>query len=150
MTFVGSGEGRRLTALGSTYTTKARSEDTRGGYVLVEEQLWGEPTPLHLHVAAEEAFYVLSGRVAAWIGDRERTAGAGDFLLVPRGTPHALRRLTEEPVRLLTLISPPGFERFFDDVVREGEEQLLADPERLAALAAASGTEVLGEYPTPS
>lgn len=61
--------------------------------------------------------------------------------------PHALRRVTPEPVRLLTLVSPPGFERFFEDVRREGEQALLADPERLAALAASSGTEVLGDYP---
>jgi hypothetical protein len=52
-------------------------------------------------------------------------------------------------VRLLTLVSPPGFERFFDDVVRWGEQALLADPERPAELAAASGMDVLGEYPLP-
>lgn len=78
----------------------------------------------------------------------EMLATAGSFLLVPRGLPHGLRRVGDEPVRLLTLVSPPGFERFFDDVVRKGEPALLSDPERLAELAAASGTEVLGDYPT--
>lgn len=73
----------------------------------------------------------------------------GSFLLVPRKTPHALRRVTDEPVRLLTLVSPPGFERFFEDVVREGDDVLLSDPERLIDLAAASGTEVFGDYPVP-
>ena len=147
MTFVKPREGARLTALGSTYTNKAEREDTRGAYVLVEEEFWGDPTPLHSHTNAEEAFYVLSGEVAAWVGTRELIAAQGSFLLVPRGTPHALRRLNDDPVLLLTLISPPGFERFFEEVVLEGEEALLGDPERLAALAAASGTEVLGDYP---
>ena len=147
MTFVRAGEGRRVTALGSTYTTKADAHATHGAYVLVEEEFWGDTTPLHTHRDAEEAFYVLSGEVAAWVGESETVATAGTFLLVPRGTPHALRRLGDEPVRMLTLVSPPGFERFFDDVVREGEQALLADPERLAELTAATGTDVLGDYP---
>jgi hypothetical protein len=48
--------GSRLTALGSTYTTKADGVLTRGAYWLVEEEFWGEATPLHTHVGAEEAF----------------------------------------------------------------------------------------------
>ena len=145
--FVQPGEGACLTALGSTYTHKAGPTETRGGYVLVEEEFWGDPTPLHSHTDAEEAFYVLSGELAAWVGTGEVLARTGSFLLIPRGTPHAVRRLTDEPVRLLTLISPPGFERFFQDVVREGEQALLKNPDRLAALAADSGTAVLGDYP---
>ncbi len=137
-----------MSALGSTYTTKADREATRGAYVLVEEEFWGGPTPLHRHLESEEAFYVLSGEVAVWLDTSEMLATAGSFLLVPRGLPHGLRRVGDEPVRLLTLVSPPGFERFFDDVVRKGEPALLSDPERLAELAAASGTEVLGDYPT--
>ena len=49
---------------------------------------------------------------------------------------------------MLTLISPPGLERFFEAVVQEGEEALLAEPERLLQLAAAYGTEIVGDYPT--
>lgn len=148
MTFLRPDEGARLTALGSTYTTKADGAATGGAYVLVEEEFWGEPTPLHRHVQAEEAFYVLSGEVAVWLDTSETVATAGSFFLVPRGLPHGLRRVSDEPVRMLTLISPPGFERFFADVVREGESALLSDPQRLAELASASGTEVLGDYPT--
>lgn len=143
------GQGARVTALGSTYTAKAGAEQTNGAYSLVEEEFWGSTTPLHVHVDAEESFYVLSGEVAVWLDDRERVAGAGSFLVVPRGAAHALRRVSDEPVRMLTLISPPGFERFFDEVAAAGEQALLDDPERLAALAAAHGTEVLGDYPMP-
>ena len=147
MTLLGPAEGPRLTALGSTYTTKAGADATGGAYWLTEEEFWGDTTPLHRHTAAEEAFYVLSGEVAMWIGDRESVAGPGAVLLVPRGTPHALRRLGPHPVRMLTLVSPAGMEQFFAAVVREGEEELLADPERLVTLAAEYGTEVLGDHP---
>jgi mannose-6-phosphate isomerase-like protein (cupin superfamily) len=141
------GEGARLTALGSTYTTKADGRSTAGGYWLVEEDFWGDSTPLHIHTSAEEAFFVQTGEVTAWLDGTEIVAGPGAFLLVPRGQPHALRRRSDEPVRMLTVVSPAGLERFFEAVVREGEEQLLADPERLLALAAEHGTQILGDYP---
>lgn len=76
MTFVRAGEGVRLSALGSTYTTKADSEDTNGAYVLLEEEFWGDPTPLHSHTTSEEAFYVLSGEVAVWLDGAEAVARA--------------------------------------------------------------------------
>ena len=147
MTVMGPGEGSRLTALGSTYTTKADGRSTAGSYWLVEEEFWGESTPLHTHTSAEEAFYVQSGELAAWLDGTEVVAGAGAFLLVPRGRPHALRRLGDEPVRMLTVVSPAGLERFIEAVVREGEDALLADPDRLLALAAEHGTQILGDYP---
>ena len=149
MALLGPGEGLRVTALGSTYTTKADGAMTRGAYWLVEEEFWGETTPLHAHVTADEAFYVLSGRAGVRLDDTETAAGPGAFVLVPRGRPHALRRIGDEPVRMLTLVSPAGMERFFQAVADAGDEELLADPERLTALAAAHGTEILGEHPGP-
>ncbi|MDV3296917.1 MAG: hypothetical protein LOY01_14065 [Brachybacterium paraconglomeratum] len=50
---------------------------------------------------------------------------------------------------MLTLISPPGFERIFAEVADVGGESLLADPERLLALAAKHGTTILGNYLIP-
>ena len=145
--FLGKGEGPELTALGSTYVTKTDGEHVAGAYSLMEESFWGETTPLHTHVSAEEAFYVLDGEVEAWIDGVVSTAGPGSFLVVPRGVAHGLRRLSSSPVRMLTTISPPGVERLFREVVEQGEDALLADPERLARLAAEHGTEVLGDYP---
>jgi mannose-6-phosphate isomerase-like protein (cupin superfamily) len=139
-----------VTALGSTYTTKAAGDLSAGAYWLVEEEFWGDTTPLHTHTAAEEAFYVLSGEVAVWMDGTERVATPGAFLLVPRGTPHGLRRLSDVSVRMLTLVSPSGLEEFFAAVVREGEEALLADPDRLLELAASHGTEIIGDYPAGS
>ena len=147
MPVVGPVEGPRLTAPGSTYTTKADGAATGGAYWLVEEEFWGESTPLHSHTSAEEGFYVLSGEVAVWLDGAETVARRGSFLLVPRGKPHALRRLTDDAVRMLTVVSPAGLERLFEAVVREGEDALLAEPGRLLRLAADHGTEIIGDYP---
>jgi hypothetical protein len=67
---------------------------------------------------------VLSGRLAVWVDGTEHVAEPGAFLLVPRGVPHAARRVTDEPVRMLAVVSPSGLERFFESVVREGEEEV--------------------------
>ena len=78
----------------------------------------------------------------------ERVAEPGAFLLVPRGAVHGLRRLSDETVRMVTVVSPAGMERFFEAVVQHGEEELLADPERLVALAEEHGTRMVGDYPS--
>jgi hypothetical protein len=49
---------------------------------------------------------------------------------------------------MVTVVSPAGMERFFEAVVRQGEEALLSEPERLVALAAEHGTEIVDDYPT--
>ncbi|WP_219417936.1 hypothetical protein [Pseudonocardia nigra] len=79
-----------------------------------------------------------------------QTITAPETVAVPAGplaTRDAARRMDEKSVHMLTLVSPSGLQRFFEAVVREGEADLLADPERLAALAEAFGTEILGDYP---
>ena len=139
--------GRTVTALGSTYHHKTDGAHVANAYSLMEEEFWAETTPLHSHAGAEEAFYVLQGRVEVWADGVASEASRGAFIVVPRGVPHALRRLSPEPVRMLTIVSPPGFEQIFDAVAAIGESELLDDPERLVALAAQYGTEVLGDHP---
>jgi mannose-6-phosphate isomerase-like protein (cupin superfamily) len=116
---LGPGGGSTISALGSTYTTKTDGEATGGAYSLVEEELWGDPTPLHVHTRNEEAFYVLSGRLAVWVNGTETVAEPGSFLVIPRGVPHAVRPIGDDPPRMLTLVSPAGLQLFFEAVVRE-------------------------------
>jgi mannose-6-phosphate isomerase-like protein (cupin superfamily) len=141
------GTGATVSALGSTYVMKTDGSATQGAYSLVEEEFWGDPTPLHRHLEAEESFYVISGTVAAWLEDCEVTAPPGTFLVVPRGVTHGLRRVSASPVRMLTLVSPPGLQGFFDEVAAAGEAELLADLDRLIRLAAKYGSEIVGDYP---
>ena len=44
---------------------------------------------LHLHRSDDEAWVVLEGRLGFRVGDEEREVGAGESLLVTRGTPHS-------------------------------------------------------------
>ena len=43
----------------------------------MEEEFWGDITPLHRHGDAEEAFYILDGAVELWADGRTGEAGIG-------------------------------------------------------------------------
>ena len=50
------------------------------------------------------------------IGDEEGEAGPGELVAKPRGIPHSFWNPGDEPARLLELISPAGFENYFEEL----------------------------------
>ncbi|CNK39284.1 cupin [Mycobacterium tuberculosis] len=42
--------------------------------------------------------------------------GPGDFIFKPRGQWHTFWNADDEPARILEIISPAGFEQFFDEL----------------------------------
>jgi mannose-6-phosphate isomerase-like protein (cupin superfamily) len=113
---LGAGEGKTISVIGESYTFKASRADTRGAYALIEHTVGGDGPPPHIHATEEEAFYVLEGEIDVLIGERTVTAAAGAFVLVPRGTVHTLSRAGTAPARVLVIISPAGFETFFEEI----------------------------------
>jgi mannose-6-phosphate isomerase-like protein (cupin superfamily) len=65
-------------------------------------------TPLHLHTRYEERHWVLDGSMTVWLGDQRRTLRSGDFNLIPRRVPHAIRS-GPQGCRTLLVTSPAGF-----------------------------------------
>ena len=76
--------------------------------------------PLHRHNREDEYSFVLEGRVGALLGDDVIEGGPGDLIFKPRGQWHTFWNAGDEPARLLEIISPAGFERFFDELVDMG------------------------------
>ena len=88
--------------------------------------------PLHRHAREDEYSYVLEGRVGALLGDEVLVGSPGDLIFKPRNQWHTFWNAGDEPARILEIISPAGFERFFDELVDLGgvtraEPQTLAD-----------------------
>jgi uncharacterized cupin superfamily protein len=54
--------------------------------------------PLHVHYAAEEALYVVSGRARVRSSDGEQAIGPGDFVCFPAGVAHQLVNDGAEPL----------------------------------------------------
>jgi len=91
-----------------------RSEQSDGHVAIVELTGGGRP-PLHTH-DFDEAFYVLEGELTFKLGDDVFTRRAGELAFAPRGVPHTYANLSDAPARALLVITPAGFERYFDRI----------------------------------
>src|SRR3954468_3656220 len=110
-------------------------ETTAGGFSLVEHPMAPRAlaAPLHRHLREDEYSFVLEGRVGALLGDEVLVAEAGDLLFKPRNQWHTFWNAGDEPARILEIIAPAGFERFFAELVDGGGAGAM-DPADLAAL----------------
>src|SRR5712691_593202 len=100
--------------------------------------------PLHLHTREDEYSFVLQGRMGALLGDDVVEAGPSDLVFKPRNQWHTFWNAGDEPCRILEIISPAGFERFFQELVDMGGVTQ-ADPETFAQLRQRYGLEMQPE-----
>ena len=61
----------------------------------------------HVHAAEEEIIYILSGAGAILAGEQEIRLEPGVAVFIPPGQMHQIRVDEEEPLKLVTLFSPP-------------------------------------------
>src|SRR5712691_8577210 len=107
-----------------------------GGFSLVEHPMGPRAlaAPLHRHTREDEYSYVIEGRMGALLGDQVLEAGPGDLVFKPRGEWHTFWNASDEPCRILEIIAPAGFERFFAELSDLGGVGPDADPAALGAL----------------
>lgn len=140
------GEGQRL---GPGTTLKLRSEQTGGAFALLEGYVppRTQGAPLHMHTREDETFYILEGALKFRVGNRTITATAGNTVFLPRGIPHTFCNPFDMPARMLGIITPGGFERFFEDqmeLMKSVPEGGRPDPAAFGAIAHKYGGELLG------
>lgn len=111
------------------------SDTTDGSFSLVEHPMSAHAlaAPLHRHNREDEYSYVLEGRMGALLGDEVLEAGPGELVFKPRGEWHTFWNASEQPCRILEIIAPAGFERFFAELLDLGGVAR-ADPETLGQL----------------
>jgi mannose-6-phosphate isomerase-like protein (cupin superfamily) len=117
------------------------SEESGGGFSLVEHPIPPRTlvAPLHRHSNEDEYSYVLEGRMGAQLGDEVVHAQKGDFVFKPREQWHTFWNAGEEPLRILEIISPGGFEHVFKEMADDPEGMV---GETASALDARYGLEV--------
>jgi quercetin dioxygenase-like cupin family protein len=112
--FVGPGEGAHLPILDIVHKITA---DRSGGSLTIEE--WGLPPkmmiPPHTHTREDECNFVLKGELTCEVGGEIVVASAGSYVLKPRNVPHALCNTGSEPVWVVEILAPGGFEGYFDE-----------------------------------
>ena len=64
-----------------------------------------------MHPDEDDSFYILEGELTFMLGGEDVVAPAGTFVLVPPGVEHGFRNDTTEPVRILNIHAPAGFDR---------------------------------------
>jgi mannose-6-phosphate isomerase-like protein (cupin superfamily) len=92
--------------------------ESGGGVALVEHPMSPRAlaAPLHKHELEDEYSFVLSGRVGALLGDEVLEAGPGNLIFKPRNQWHTFWNAGDEPARILEIISPAGFEKYFEEL----------------------------------
>ncbi len=112
------GEGRAVHIGGLGVVFKLLGTDTGGQLAVVEHPLAPGTLagPPHVHHKEDEASYVLEGEVTAQVGDQVIQARAGTLIFKPKGIPHTFWNMSTAPARLLEIISPGGFEKYFEEL----------------------------------
>jgi quercetin dioxygenase-like cupin family protein len=110
----------------------------------------GAATPLHVHRDYDETFYVIEGELTVFVGDGRLEARAGDFVVGPRGVPHAWI-VTSESCELF-VTAGAGLDTFFAEVAvpvtgSEPPPPAMPDNEDFARRMARRGIDLVGPPP---
>jgi quercetin dioxygenase-like cupin family protein len=114
--------------------------DETGGQLAIVEHPFpvGALVPPHIHSREDEFSIVTAGRIGFRSGTDEIVLGPGGYITKPRGELHTMWNAGSEEARMIEVITPAGFERFFlqlADVFEAGPP----DPAALESLAATYG-----------
>ena len=98
---------------GFTATVKLAASET-GGISIVEHTFDpGVLVPPHRHTREDEISCVIFGEIGFRSNDREVSLGAGGYIVKPRGEMHSMWNAGTEPARLIEIVTPAGFEKYF-------------------------------------
>jgi quercetin dioxygenase-like cupin family protein len=130
---------------GERIVFRKTSRETGGKAVVIEcfVQPNGFVAAAHVHPSQEERFEVLTGQVGFRLGREESTAGPGDRLTVPAGTPHKFWNAGEDEAHFVCEVRPAlQFEQLLETMfalAADGKTNRkgMPNPLRLAVIARA-------------
>jgi len=86
----------------------------------------------HFHRTMSESFFILSGTVRLFNGERWMDAAPGDFLFVPEGGVHAFQNESDEPASMLLLFAPGApREAYFEALAEKAARRKFSEEEWL-------------------
>ncbi len=111
--FIGPDDGDYLPVLDTV--PKVPSESPGAALTIIE---WGLPPgvmiPPHTHTREHECNHVLKGELTRDVGGQIVVTSVGSYVDKPRGIYHALCNAGTEPVWIIGIHTPGGFESFCD------------------------------------
>ena len=135
--------GHQVNVLGIPMVIRIHGRDTGGVVSAVESHdVSGGGPPPHIHHREDETFQVLEGEYEFAVAGKTFVAQKGATIFAPRGIPHTYRYLGQTPGRLLCVITPAGFEEFFEEIGALSPQQQKNIP-RVMEIAKKFGLEIL-------
>ncbi len=108
-----SGEGEDTIGDGSSLIKASPRTGTQRA-VFVEA--WEPPNStsgIHVHLEADEFFYVLGGSGQMLVGGEELEITTGDTIFVPVGSDHRITSSGDDPLHVIFIVDRPGLEEQF-------------------------------------
>jgi len=122
---------------------KISGSDTQGALSIFEQTSLsqGKGTPLHVHDAQDEIFYVMNGAYYFQVGNDKYDLIAGDSIFLPRKVPHAWTQVSEKG-KMMVVLQPAGnLENFF---VTMSNIQHEPSPAEIAKIFSENGMKIVG------
>ena len=143
-------DGARVSLGGIGVIYKLSGDDTGGAFSIVEHPIEpGRLVPPHVHARDDEFSYVIEGEIGVMVGGQEYLVSPGSYVVKPHGLPHAYWNAGTKAGRLLEIISPAGFEKFFQEAARLFSQGNQLDRAQLKQLADRYGDTHLPELAPP-
>ena len=137
--------GKHLNVLGIPMVIRIHGRDTCGVVSAVESHdVTGGGPPPHIHHREDETFQILEGEYEWTVAEKTFIAQKGTTIFAPRGIAHTYRYLGKTPGRLLCVITPSGFEEFFEEISALNPQQQQDIPHVIRI-----GTKYGLEFPLP-
>ena len=100
----GSGTENRISAISSTMAPQTKGP------------------PPHIHLMHDECFLVTDGTLRFIIGDEQRDAKVGDYVVVPVGAPHTFVNASDHPVTFFTTFTSAFYIESFRELAKLAAE----------------------------
>ena len=110
------GEGKSINLAGKPMVFLVTGDNTKHTSMFDWTLPPGFATGRHVHGSQEETFYVLEGECEWQVGDEIIRAEVGTYVFIPPGVPHNIVNASDKPARMIMTVSPPGHERYFEEL----------------------------------
>jgi len=108
---------RTVSVVGDRYTIVVTGEETGGAFAMMDFHVpVNHGPPPHVHSREDETFYVLNGEFEFTIAGQSQRLVTGQSLVAPRDLPHTFRNVGTSAGRMIAVVTPAGFEKFFAEI----------------------------------
>lgn len=97
----------------STIIKASPKTGTQGMVFIQGKDTPGGTSGVHVHLIADELFYIIGGVGWILIGTEEYEISTGDVIFVPAGTDHKVSSSIDDPLEMIFIVDRPGLEEQF-------------------------------------